>query len=425
MMKNFKTDLLLAWLERLTRGGVLATAFFLPLSFETASVCLNLSALAWGGRMLILRRWLIKRGPFDKWIWLLVGCSAVSVFFSPDRGFSFYNYYHLMGRYILFYYLTLSNFSSLQDIRRIVQVLLASSACVCLYGFYQYLAGSGLMSAEWVDKEQFPDLKMRVFSTLENPNLLSGYLVGMATVCGGMFWQEHDKRSRLLLALLGAAQIACLVLTYSRGSWLSLLAVVAIAGICINRRLLWLLLLVPVALLIGHEAVMERIMSALNPTDTSATLRIALWESTWAMIEDHPLFGIGWGSYWMVYHSYDFFIQDPSVKILHAHNMYLNLAAEIGVPGFVAFMTVLIAHGRMAVRQWRKAPQQARGLLLGMAASLVGILLNGFTDYVLFNIQLSLLYWFTLALITVLVGAITAQEKEGGEEKYHAVSGRN
>lgn len=29
----------------------------------------------------------------------------------------------------------------------------------------------------WVDPAQFPDIKVRVFSTLVNPNILGGYLV--------------------------------------------------------------------------------------------------------------------------------------------------------------------------------------------------------------------------------------------------------
>jgi putative inorganic carbon (HCO3(-)) transporter len=51
------------------------------------------------------------------------------------------------------------------------------------------------------------------------------------------------------------------------------------------------------------------VVSIWNPTDTSATLRIALWESTLAMIVDKPLFGIGWGSYWLVYPEYRLFYQ--------------------------------------------------------------------------------------------------------------------
>ena len=62
--------------------------------------------------------------------------------------------------------------------------MLTSAVMVTLYGFYQYLFGINISANEWVDGEQFPDLKIRVFSTLENPNLLAGFLVTMMATFG-------------------------------------------------------------------------------------------------------------------------------------------------------------------------------------------------------------------------------------------------
>lgn len=67
--------------------------------------------------------------------------------------------------------------------------------------------------------------------------------------------------------------------------------------------------------------------------DTSLSLRLALWESTIAMIEEHPLLGVGWGNYWLAYPEYNFFIEDADVVIFHAHDMYLHIPAEVGIPG--------------------------------------------------------------------------------------------
>lgn len=40
----------------------------------------------------------------------------------------------------------------------------------------------------------------------------------------------------------------------------------------------------------------------------------------------------------MVYPEYDFYINDITVRIVHAHNMYLNYAAEIGIPGALKYI---------------------------------------------------------------------------------------
>lgn len=383
---------------------ILAVAFFLPISLNMASVFLGGGALLWLGKMVTERRLDFKRTPFDELIALLVILSAASIFVSPDRSFSFYNWYHLMGRYILTYYLVVNHIQSLAQLRRLVLSLFASSAIVAAYGFYQYIYGVDISAFEWVDGQQFPDLKVRVFSTLENPNLLAGFLViimAMLTGLGLCGWHKPVKRLCIItgVVLLGV----CLVLTYSRGAWLSVLAVIGVFGLIYSRRIFWLLLIVPVVVLLGHDAVMERVLSILNPTDTSSTLRVALWESTLAMILDKPLLGIGWGAYWLVYPEYDFFVQDAGTKIFHAHNTYLHLAAEIGIPGFLVFMAIACGHLRLAFRLLAETQGKwLYGLILGISAAIMGLAISGFTDHILFNIQMSMLFWLLNAIIMVV-----------------------
>ena len=390
-------------LDFLINHCILAMTFFLPISLTMCSVFLGLGAVLWLGKMIVNGRFNFKSTPFDLGIALLVLLSAASIWASPDRGFSFYNYYNLMGRYILVYYLVVNNINSATQIKRIIWVLLASASIVTLYGFYQYLFGINISANEWVDGKQFPDLKIRVFSTLKNPNLLAGFLVTMMAIGASMGYKAATMKGRAILFSLVFMFGACLVLTYSRGAWLSLLAVIGVYGMLCNRKIFWLLILLPVAMLCGHDAILERIMSITNPTDTSSTLRMALWESTLAMIRDKPLLGIGWGSYWLVYPQYDFWLNNPNVKIFHAHNMYLNIAAEIGIPGLLTFLGIMYGHIRLALSVLReKTESWSSGLMLGIIAALGGILINGLTVYVLFNIQLSMLYWLFNGLIVVV-----------------------
>lgn len=391
-------------LDYLIEHCIIAVAFFLPLSLTASSVFLGGGALLWAGKMALARRLALRPTPLDGPIALLVALSAASVLVSPDRSFSFYNYYHLMGRYIVIYYLVVNNVHSLEQLKRIVWAVLVSAAVVTAYGFYQYIYGIDISAFEWVDGEQFPDLKVRVFSTLQNPNLLAGFLVMIMALAAGLALRgAHSVPRRLAFAIFIGLLGVCLVLTYSRGAWLSVLAVIGVYGMLHNRRIFWLLLLIPAAVLPAHDAVLERLLSIINPTDTSSTLRIALWESTVAMIMDRPLLGIGWGAYWLVYPEYDFFVQDAGTKIFHAHNLYLQIAAEIGIPGFVAFLTVMAGHARLAARLIGNAGDQwASALMLGVVAALVGLAVNGLTDHILFNIQLSMLFWLLNAMVVVV-----------------------
>jgi len=400
---TYKTTRTQYVLDYVIEHCILAVAFFLPLSLNVSSGFLGLGALLWLGKMIMVGKMNLKRTPFDLGIALLVLLSAASIWASPDKGFSFYNYYNLMGRYVLIYYLAVNNIHSRAQVKQLIWAMLASATVVTLYGFYQTLFGSMVSAVEWVDGVQFPGLKLRVFSTMENPNLLAGFLVTMMAIGSSMAYKENTTKDKVILFVLVAMFGTCLILTYSRGAWLSLLAVVAIYGVLCNRKIFWLLILLPIAMIFGHDAVLERIMSILNPTDTSSTLRLALWESTIAMIMDKPLLGIGWGAYWMVYPEYDFFIQNANVKILHAHNMYLNIAAEIGIPGLLTFLSIMYGHVSLALSALRQATEYwAAGLMLGIIAAIGGMIVNGFTDYVMFNIQLSMLYWLLNALIVIV-----------------------
>ncbi len=402
-------------LTYLTEHCVLAVAFFLPLSFQAVSIFLALGSLCWVGRMFAAGRLDLRATPFDVPIAALVLLAAVSTLFAPDRWQSFYNYYHFMGRYILLYYLVVNNVHSIDQLKRLVRAVLLSAGVVVAYGFYQHFCGMDVSVSQWVDGEQFPLLKARVFSTLGNPNLLAGFLVMIMALAAGLGFNAADARGKLCYFALVAAMGVCLVLTYSRGAWLSVLAVTATYGVLYSRKTFWLLLLVPVAIIAGHDVIMERLVSIWNPTDTSATLRIALWESTLAMIVDKPLFGIGWGSYWLVYPEYDFFINNASTTIYHAHNMYLHIAAEIGIPGLAAFLVLMVGHARLAFAVAGSATNRwTGGLMLGVLAAMISLAVNGFTDYVLFNPQVAMVFWL-LNAITVVVGANGDPTKNNGK----------
>jgi putative inorganic carbon (HCO3(-)) transporter len=382
---------------------LLAVAFFLPLSPKLTMLCLTLTAVAWLVKIIITRRIGIIKTPFDKWVGLYFLCTALSIHVSPDPNYSYYNFYHSFCLYIFLYYAVLCNIHSKRQIKRMLYSTLAAAFLVTFYGFYQYITGLDITAMDWVDDEQFPELTVRVFSTLSNPNLLAGYLVTMISLAIGFGCKAKTRRGKAGFLALTVLFGICLVLTYSRGAWLSLLVVAGAYGLYYNRKVFWLMVPLIGLLLVLHNGFYERILSIANPTDTSAAMRMALWQSTWAMIADKPFWGIGWGSYWMVYPKYDFFINDPATTIYHAHNMYLNIAAEVGIPGLVAFLGVLYSHGRAGLTVIRnKQNRWSVGLALGVLFALIGICVNGLTDFIMFSNQLAFLFWLLIALLAVL-----------------------
>ena len=380
--------------------ALMAEAFFIPLMREAAFV----SAFA-GIVFLLLRAryepdFHFRRTCLDWPIAVFVLFGALSVTASPNPFFSAYNFCFLVGLYVSGYVLAVQTIESEAQLKKLVLALAASALLVVLYGYWQIIFGIDTSDMKWVDGDAFPELKKRIFSTLENPNILAGYLAEVVCFLLGFVLSEEEGKRRSLLLVGILLTVGCLAMTYARGACMSLIAVVAGYGLLKNRKVFFGCIAFGVIVLLLSPSLSERLLSVFVRLDTSSEMRLALWESTIAMIEDHPFLGIGWGAYFMVYHSYDFYINNPSVLIVHAHNVYLNYAAEIGVIGAAAYFTFFFGSLYCALKATALKQNVFRaGFRLGAGLAIASVALGGMTDDVLFNIPTSMLFWLVCGML--------------------------
>ena len=445
---------------------VLAEAFLLALHPPAATAALLIATVLTVLHFRTDEDFKFRQLPFDVPVALFVFLSGVSIMVSPDKGFSFYNWYNLVGVYVLTYFVVGQNVRSVRQVKELLLVIGMAAVFVLLYGFYQFIFGIDISAMKWVDGDAFPELRKRVFSTWENPNILAGYLDIIICLAFGLFIKAGTKQKRIVLGVLLAAGAACLAMTYARGACLVIAVIFAVYGMLKDWRVLAACVGVAVLLLVADPVLYERLTSVFTKVDTSSEMRLAFWESTVAMIQDHPFLGIGWGAYWMVYPEYDFYLQGADIRIVHAHNMYLNYAAEIGVPGMLAFMWLFFGSLFTALRQKFAAPQPVipaptpfdynedaaadvelkkvadsvqveeektetpiwqdfiewpdwrllAGASAGLGLALISIALNGLTDHLLFNIPSSMFLWLMLAFIAAVAELKRENDAESAAE---------
>ena len=380
-----------------------ATLFLLPLNPFLFYVTLLPAVVAW------LYNWR-KKGDVALALpplWqpgaVFLVCSFLSAFVSKDMAFSFMNWALQPLMYALVYLLIYTTVSTEKEKEKALYAFLAGAVVTVVYGFFQY-ANAADMAADmeaqsWVDPERFPLLRRRMYSTLENPNLFGAYLLMIISILAAFTLRERAVKRRTVFAVILLSLLLCLALTYSRGAWVSLAAIVLGLTLFYDKRFGLLFLLVPVVLAFYHGQVVERFLSLFSGEDTSVDLRFALWESTMAMIEEHPLLGVGWGAYFLAYPDYNFFIQEEGVLIFHAHNMYLNMLAEVGIPGGMAFLLAFFAQGILCWRNYRHGNDSFTksmglgGVLMVMALSVISM-----GDHVLFSRSVSFCFWSLSAL---------------------------
>lgn len=452
-----------------TQTALLAEAFLLALWPTGATIALLAGIVLLIIRFRVDKDFRFRHLPLDVPAALFAVIGAASILVSPDRNFSLYNYYNLVGVYVLTYILAGQVLRERRQVKPLLAVSALAAVLVILYGFHQFLFGIDTSAMKWVDGDAFPELKKRVFSTWENPNILAGYLDIVICMAFGLLVKSGSREQRILLGVLVLCGAVCLAMTYARGALLVIAIIIAVYGILRDWRVLAGCLGVAALALLADPVLYDRILSVFTKADTSMEMRTAFWESTVAMIQDHPFLGIGWGAYYMVYPEYDFYLQGAPVLIVHAHNVYLNYAAEIGLPGALAFCWFFFGAIWLAFRVRFEAPneplllpgpftlsqegadaelakiarsleaqmpRQARhfwklalywpeqrllsGCALGLGLALVSVALNGLTDDLLFNIPTSMLLW----LLAALAGALTLMqdlpveegEPDGGED---------
>ncbi|WP_296973844.1 O-antigen ligase [uncultured Dialister sp.] len=334
---------------------------------------------------------------------VFLACAFLSGFVSKNIGFSLMNWLFQPFMYAFLYLLVYTTISTEREKEKALYAFLAGAVVTAAHGFYQYANAAGMaadMEAQsWVDPERFPLLRRRMYSTLENPNLFGAYLLMIISVLTAFFLREGEKRRKTAFAVILLVLLLCLALTYSRGAWVSLAAIVLGLTLFYDKRFGLLFLLVPLILAVYHGQIAERFLSLFSGEDTSVDLRFALWESTAAMIEEHPLLGVGWGTYFLAYPDYNFFIQEEGVLIFHAHNMYLNMLAEVGIPGGMAFLCAFFAQAVLAWKVYRHGEDSFdRSMGLGGVLMVMAMAVIGLGDHVLFSRCVSFCFWSLSAL---------------------------
>jgi len=135
----------------------------------------------------------------------------------------------------------------------------------------------------------------------------------------------------------------------------------------------------------------------LSSNATSFESRQAMWSNTIPAIGDNLVSGSGAGSFPRVYRQYEDQAAVTTTFVNHAHNDYLEIALEVGLPGLLLLAALFLWWGSRAVPIWRSASTDR----YAVAASIVtaAILVHSIVDYPLRTAALSSIFAACLALM--------------------------
>lgn len=294
-----------------------------------------------------------------------------------------------------------------ERLERLVKVLILAGAGAALIGIVLWLipeetANTALNALQrlgypggWVIRyiEENPELAERAIGTSVDPNSFGGLLL----LIGALIAPQLATRKPLLpkaitvgaLVLVGVA----LVLTFSRGAMVGLVAGILFVAVARYRRLIpysvaagLLFLALPLT-----QGYVSRFIAGIQGQDLATQMRFGEYTDALRLMARYPLFGVG-------------FAGSPDIDLyLGVANVYLTIGQQMGVLGLLAFLAVIIALFAYAVanRRYFGTDRTHDAIWLGLHAAVVGGLVSGIFDHYLFNMEFHhavTVFWFILGM---------------------------
>lgn len=410
-----QSSLTVRYLPQVSFWMVLLVLFTLPFSESRESGLLVAAATCLSFLRLFLLDEDLPVNALVLGILCFVGWGLVATMCSDFPLLSLYGYSKLVV-YLLTYFCFLINFRTISQIRLSAWVLVASTIVVSLYGLYQWQIKVPPL-ALWDDPESQYKIT-RVYSFLGNPNLLAGYLLPTLSLTAFFYFGNLGWR-KLVLAGAFVIQLLCLYFTYCRGAWIAVViggAVAFVACLLIfwhifakNTFFRGLLIAglcgglgAAAFLFIRSPELQERVGSLLSGGQHSSNnFRINVWRSSWQIIQDYALTGVGMGSKVFV-KIYSYYMA-TGFKALSTYNVLLEVWLEMGIVGLLGFVFVLLSHAWRCL--WgiiQEIDYSARLFLAAALTGLVGLMVHGMVDTVFYRPPVQILFWYLLAIITVV-----------------------
>ena len=261
-----------------------------------------------------------------------------------------------------------------------------------------FLALFATISVEWTQQKllfipaSLYDRFILLVKDTIHRNVMAGYLIILFPVTLGLLlfaWKELRGKNRLLLLIVACTVFGILILTQSRGA---LLALGVVLLMMIVLRWKWGWIAIPFSLMaVGGMIALWGADKFLQVLSSGVSLeglegRLEVWSRAIYMIQDFPITGIGLGLFTDVADNlYPFFLNAPG-SVTHAHNLFLQIAVDVGIPGLIAWLAILIT---MLILSWqlyrigcKKGDNWTAGLGAGLLCSQLALITHGLLDAV-------------------------------------------
>ena len=317
-----------------------------------------------------------------------------------------------------FYFVAAIMFKKINNIKKFMWLYLAALCCVIIYTLIQHSKyGFEEDAGHWV------------MSPFYNDHTAYGAAIAMflPIAAGFLFYPGSNKTSRIFALLTFTIIIVGTIFSYGRAAWISILVAIAVL-VFILLRIKFYILAITFLVIVGtfftfqHQIVdklsknkqdssqnfAEHIQSISNiSSDASNLERINRWQAAIRLFQEKPILGWGPGTYQFVYSPF----QSSQEKTIistnlgdkgNAHSEYLGPLAEMGIPGTLIIILLIIYVIITGLRVYKYGNQEVKFLSLMAMLGLVTYFSHGFLNNFLDTDKLSVPVWGFIAILVAL-----------------------
>ncbi len=331
-------------------------------------------------------------------------------------------------------------------LRRIIWILVMIGLVLGTLGVVQYLTGTfdmiygGFARPPVVTSEEGVDMLSRITGPIGDPNYFGQIIVVLIPLALDRLWNERSTILRLLAAWSLGVCILATIFTYSRGSFIAMIIVLAVMIIRHPPKPIVLVLTIAVGVVIlqfvpAHFT--ERVTTLVSfipgiekqeaTVDESFRGRTSEMIAAWRMFTDHPVLGVGISNYNTRYQEYSRQLGiDTRRAERSAHSLYLEIAAEKGLVGLALFALLMgvTFHGlRQGYCRFQAAGmEEYAGIAMALSIAIVGYLFTAIFLHDAYSRYFWLLIGIAMAVPNVAANELAAhqQASQQAAKRYHA-----
>lgn len=401
-MKN-----IIKYLDYLIYWSIILIPLSMAISSAPANVFMGLLIAAFMAKKLFKRERLFAKTGLNIPLLFLFIITCLSVFNSVDLKDSFKGGILRLLQYIFIFFILAEEIKDRRHIRGIILSAVLGILLASFDSIWQVATGFDFIRGY---KPVINIGLLRATASFKDPNTLGVYLSAIAPLIFGLTLYYFKGVKRIVFVFISLLALTGITLTYSRPTLLAIYIALFFLAIAKKDKVLigFLLIFTLSSPFILPKSVKNWAKEVgYNPLRFMCNDdRIAVYRNSLHMIKAHPFIGVGANTYMKNYKKYKEFPEYRNVVTLdymYAHNIYLQMAGEIGLIGLGVFLWLLYKLFSECKNIYKRlSGQYLKITSLALAACLLAFLVNGLTESSLYYSRVALIFWylagFSLAL---------------------------